>query len=41
MRKKLAQIYVQFFGNVTKLYGLRYHGVEYRVSNLILLWSVK
>ena len=26
MRKKLAQIYVQFFGNFTKLYGLSYHG---------------
>ena len=25
MRKKLAQIYVQFFGNFTKLYGLSYH----------------
>ena len=24
--KKLAQIYVQFFGNFTKLYGLSYHG---------------
>ena len=23
--KKLAQIYVQFFGNFTKLYGLSYH----------------
>ena len=26
MRKKLAEIYVQFFGNFTKLYGLSYHG---------------
>ena len=26
MRKKLAQIYVQFFGNFTKLYGLSLHG---------------
>ena len=25
MRKILAQIYVQFFGNFTKLYGLSYH----------------
>ena len=24
--KKMAQIYVQFFGNFTKLYGLSYHG---------------
>ena len=24
--KKLEQIYVQFFGNFTKLYGLSYHG---------------
>ena len=24
--KKLAQIYVQFFGNFTELYGLSYHG---------------
>ena len=36
--KKLAQIYVQFFGNFTKLYGLSYH-----VSNsaCLLLWEVK
>ena len=26
MRKKLAQIYVQFFDNFTKLYGLSHHG---------------
>ena len=26
MRKKLAQIYVRFFGNFTKLYGLSYYG---------------
>ena len=26
MRKKLAQIYVQFFCNFTTLYGLSYHG---------------
>ena len=26
MRKKLVQVYVQFFGNFTKLYGLSYHG---------------
>ena len=25
MRKKLAQIYVHFFGSFTKLYGLSYH----------------
>ena len=31
MRKKLAQIYVQFFGNLTKLYGLSYHGRIARV----------
>ena len=32
--KKLAQIYVQFFGNFTKLYGLSYHGSN-SASNLI------
>ena len=26
MRKKLAQIYVQFFGNFAKLHRLSYHG---------------
>ena len=42
MRKKLAQIYVQFFGNFTKLYGgIELSRVEKSVSNSILLWSVK
>ena len=40
MRKKLAQIYVQFFDNFTKLYGLSHTGRKAR-ANLILLWSVK
>ena len=32
MGKKLAQIYVQFFGNFTKLYGLSHHGSKARVQ---------
>ena len=32
MRKKLAQIYVQFFGNFTKLYGLSYQAQIARVQ---------
>ena len=32
MRQKLAQIYVKFFGNFTKLYGLSYHGWIARVQ---------
>ena len=28
----MAQIYVQFFGNFTKLYGLSHHGRKARVQ---------
>ena len=41
MRKKLAEIYVQFFGNFTKWYRLSYNESKSACPKLSLLWSVK